>query len=243
MCILLATSLSERGCLDCSSSPYSLNTNNSEETYWSLGILYMYLSFFLSLNTTSLAEVLYISLVEIQLQKNVCCQIQTVAHRGLHQQITFFSVQRFHLRVLKLSSLLISLSPRTVFNSVQTFFIDVGIRTHIHSTQSITIPCCIQGQILLNFMCHRKAFSGLSSLLFQNASFLLMYVTINNPVLNTLVSYIECVKSESYCGTARDFPHGYIFFKVYCKLILIIGIIKSVPNRILITSLDTRLYS
>lgn len=196
---------------DCSSSPYTLNMNNCDERYWSLDILYMYLSFFLSLNATSLAEILCISLVEIQLQQFVCCQIQTVTHRGLHQQTTFFSVQRFHLRVLKLSSLLISLSPRTAFNSVQTFFIDVGIRTHIHSTYSITVPCCIQGQMLLNFVCHRKAFPGLSSLLLQRASFFLMYLSINELVLNTLVSYIECVKNESYCGTARDFPHGYIF--------------------------------
>lgn len=105
--------------------------------------------------------------------------------------------------------MLISLSPRTVFNSVQTFFIDVGIHRRIHSTYSITISCCIQR--LLNFVCHRKAFPGLSSLLLQNASSLLMYMSINNPVLNTLVSYIECVKNENYCGSARDFLHSYIF--------------------------------
>ena len=97
--------------------------------------------------------------------------------------------------------------------------------------------------MLLNFECDRKAFPGLSALLLQNASLLLMYMRKNNPVLNKLVSRVECVKNESYCGSARDFPHRFIFSKSMCKLILIIGIIKSIPNRILITSLDTRPYS
>lgn len=97
--------------------------------------------------------------------------------------------------------------------------------------------------MLLNFECDRKAFPSLSALLLQNASFLLMYMRINNPVLNKLVSCIEYVKNESYCGSARDFPHGLIFSKSMCKLILIIGIIKSIPNRKLIRSLETRPYS
>jgi len=70
-----------------------------------------------------------------------------------------------------------------------------------------------------------------------------MYMRINNPVLNKLVSCIECVKNESYCGNARDFPHGFIFSKSMCKLIFIIGIFKPTPYRILITSLDSRPYS
>lgn len=97
--------------------------------------------------------------------------------------------------------------------------------------------------MLLNFECDRKAFPGLTALLLQNASFLLTYMRIKNPVVNKLVSRIECVKNECYCGSARDFPHGFIFSKSMFKLILITGIIKSIPNRILITSLDTRPYS
>ena len=96
--------------------------------------------------------------------------------------------------------------------------------------------------MLLNFECARKAFPGLSPLLLQNACFLLMYRK-NNPVLNKLMACIECVKNESYCGSARDFPHGFIFSKTMCKLILLIEIIKSIPYRILIISLDTRPYS
>lgn len=53
-----------------------------------------------------------------------------LAHWGLHQQMSC-SVQRWHLRFLRLSSLLISLPPRTMFNIAQTFltFIDMGICT------------------------------------------------------------------------------------------------------------------
>lgn len=48
------------------------------------------------------------------------CRPRLYIHWGVHQQMSS-SVQRWCLRVLRLSSLLISLSPRSMFNIIQTF--------------------------------------------------------------------------------------------------------------------------
>lgn len=48
------------------------------------------------------------------------CRARLCIHWGVHQQMSS-SVQSWHLRVLRLSSLLISLPPRSMFNIIQTF--------------------------------------------------------------------------------------------------------------------------
>lgn len=55
------------------------------------------------------------------------------------------------------------------------------------------------------------------------------------------MSRIECVKTE-LLWQCKGFPTWFHFSKFMCELILIIGIIKSIPNRMLIINLDKILF-